>query len=106
MAGRPLIQLDKEILTRMYNDGVKLKLIAHYFGVSTNKVRKTRDSLKLDHRKINVVYDENKFIRLFQAQVPYKEMAKIMGMSRCSVIDIQKRLNLPNRNLRKKVSHD
>ena len=54
MAGRPEIQLDTAIVKRMYNDGVKIRLIARYFGVSTNKVRKTRNALNL-HKRLNTV---------------------------------------------------
>ena len=105
MAGRPEIQLDTAIVKRMYSDGVKIRLIARYFGVSTNKVRKTRDSLSLPKRPNTVIVDENEFIRLFEARVTYVEMASQLGMSRCSVIGIKNRLNLPNRNnLCKKVN--
>jgi DNA invertase Pin-like site-specific DNA recombinase len=108
MAGRPEIKLDTDVVKRMYSDGVKIRLIAQYCGVSTNKIRKTRDSLNLPLRKIRkVVYNENAFKRLFEARVTYNEMAKILRMSRCSVIVIKKRLGLPNRNiLCKKVQHD
>jgi hypothetical protein len=108
MAGRPEIQLDKEMLKRMYDDGVKIRLIARYFGVADNKIRKTRDSLGLPLRKkVKVICDENEFMRLFEARVPYEEMAQTLGMSRCSVIAIKQRLGLPNRNnLFAKVQND
>jgi hypothetical protein len=108
MAGRPEIQLDTAMMARMYSDGVKIRQISRYFDVSTNKIRKTRDELNLPLRKVaHVVYDETEFRRLFEARVPYDEMAKILGMSRCSIIAIKKHLNLPNRNrLHKKVQHD
>jgi len=98
MAGRPFIQLDKEIFTRMYNDNVTLVAIARYFGVSTHKVRKTRDSLGLSKRLNKVTVDENEFRRLFSQGIIYPEMAQILGMSRCSVIAICKQLNLPARH--------
>jgi predicted DNA-binding protein (UPF0251 family) len=106
MAGRPFIKLDTAMMARMYTDGVKIRLISLYFGVSTNKIRKVRNELNLPLRKkVHVEYDENEFLRLFEARVTYNEMAKILGMSRCSVIDIKQRLGLPNRNHRK-VSHN
>jgi hypothetical protein len=107
MAGRPSIQLDTAVMKNMYDDGVKLAVIARYFGVSTNKVRKTRDSLSLPKRLNTVIVDENEFIRLFEARVTYVEMARQLGMSRCSVIVIKNRLNIPNRNnLCKKVQNE
>ncbi len=104
MAGRPKIQLDTAMMARMYTDGVKLKIIARYCDVSVHKIQETRNALNLPKRLNPVVVDENEFRRLFEAQVTYNEMAKIFGMSRCSVIAIKKRLNLPNRyNVRQKV---
>lgn len=94
-------------MKNMYDDGVKLAVIARYFGVSVNKVRKTRDSLSLPKRLNTIIVNENEFKRLFEARVTYVEMARQLGMSRCSVTGIKNRLNLPNRNKwRKKVSHD
>jgi hypothetical protein len=61
MVGRPFIKLDTAILARMYSDGVKLRLIAQYCGVSVAKIRNVRDDLNLPLRKINVMYNENDF---------------------------------------------
>ncbi len=80
------------------DDGVTLAVIALYFGVSTTKIRKTRNDLHLQKKLNKVMYDESEFKRLFLQGITYPEMGKILGMSRCSVIDIKRRLGLPNRN--------
>jgi hypothetical protein len=98
MVGRPKIQIDASEFETMYNDGTKLTVIAEYFGVSTHKIRKTRNALNLPKRLNTVTVDENEFKRLFESKMTYNEMARQLGMSRCSVIAIKKQLNLPNRN--------
>jgi hypothetical protein len=107
MAGRPSIQLDTAIVKRMYSLGIKMSIIAASFGVSIAKIRTVRDEHNLPLRRKKVIYNENEFRGLFESRITYNEMAKQLGMSRCSVIDIKKRLGLPNRNrLHKKVKND
>jgi len=103
---RPFIKLNPTHFSKMYNDdGIKLSVIAHHFGVSIATIQKNRNYQNLPLRNERVVYDKNEFKRLFQDGETYENMSKKLKMSRCSVIVIRQQLGLPARNQRhEKVS--
>src|SRR5665647_2906748 len=103
---RPFIKLNPTHFSKMYNDdGIKLSVIAHHFGVSIATIQKNRNYQNLPLRNERVVYDKNEFKRLFQDGETYENMSKKLKMSRCSVIVIRQQLGLPAKNQRhEKVS--
>jgi hypothetical protein len=96
---RPKIILNATEFRRMYNNkGIKLNVIASHFCVSTTVIHKNRKLLNLPLRLPKVHVDEEEFLRLDAEKLIYDTMAKTLGVSRCTVISIRQRLNLPARN--------
>ena len=92
---RPTIKIDHAEFATMYKNRVSTANIAKHFGISLSTVRMIRIRLNIPTRRGR--FDENEYKKLFFSGTTYPEMSEKLGISKCHIMEIRKRLNLSNR---------